>query len=193
VGPFEGCSWYNLPISKLAFWASYLPAVSYLSSPPDEPDILLVQIYLSCMLSVSTLYLGRLQLAKEKGRHPGPSTGMHILKRARRTEGLIMWDIVTLVQLRTLVDLVARFGKRTKGRLTISEYSSEFWLNKHISRKNSLFCAILIGGCADTLAGILQVAEFGAFAIGRYFVPFPALLLSCLVLHGQHHLTLLTC
>ena len=91
------------------------------------------------------------------------------------------------------MDLVARFGKRAKGQLVVLKYSSEFWLNKYISRKNSLFCAILIGGCADALAGILEVAECGVFTIGRYFVPFPALLLSCLVLHSQRHLTLLTC
>jgi hypothetical protein len=142
------------------------------------------------MLSVSILYLSCLQLAKEKGQHPGSSTGVHILKRARRTDGLIMRDIVTLVQLRTLVDLVARFGKRAKGQLVVLDYSSEFWLNKYILRKNSLFCAILIGGCADALAGILEVAECGVFAIGRYFVTFPAFLLSCLVLHSQRHLTL---
>src|ERR1700679_2336445 len=37
----------------------------FVPSHPEEPNILLVQIYFSCMLSVSILYLSCLQLAKD--------------------------------------------------------------------------------------------------------------------------------
>jgi hypothetical protein len=76
--------------------------------------------------------------SNEKGPYPEPSTGMHILKRARRTDGTIIGDIVPLAQLRTLVDLVPRFGKQANIRLakeTVLEYSSEFWLNKYFSKE----------------------------------------------------------
>lgn len=74
----------------------------------------------------------------EKGPYPEPSTGMHLLKRARRTDGSIMGDIIPLAQLRTLVDLVPRFGKQANRRLakeTVLEYSSEFWLNKYFEKE----------------------------------------------------------
>jgi hypothetical protein len=81
--------------------------------------------------------------SNEKGPYPEPSTGMHLLKRARRTDGSIMGDIVPLAQLRTLVDLVPRFGKQANRQLskeTVLEYSSEFWLNKYFEKE--LFYAL---------------------------------------------------
>jgi hypothetical protein len=68
---------------------------------------------------------------------------MHLLKRARRADRSIMGDIVPLAQLRTLVDLVPRFGKQANRQLakeTVLEYSSEFWLNKYFEKE--LFYAL---------------------------------------------------
>ena len=72
------------------------------------------------------------------GRYPDPSTGMHLLKRARQSDGSIMGDIVPLGQLRKLVDLVPCFGKQANRQLakeTVLEYSSEFWLNKYFEKE----------------------------------------------------------
>ena len=63
---------------------------------------------------------------------------MHLLKRARQSDGSIMGDIVPLGQLRKLVDLVPRFGKQANRQLakeTVLEYSSEFWLNKYFEKE----------------------------------------------------------
>ena len=63
---------------------------------------------------------------------------MYVLKRACQADGSIMGDIVPLVQLRTLVDLVPRFGKKANRQLakeTVLEYSSEFWLNKYFEKE----------------------------------------------------------
>jgi hypothetical protein len=63
---------------------------------------------------------------------------MYLLKRARRTGGAIMGDVVPLAQLRTLIDLVPRFGAEADKRLTRGtalEYSSEFWLNKYFDKE----------------------------------------------------------
>ncbi len=63
---------------------------------------------------------------------------MYVLKRACRADGSIMGDIVPLAQLRTLVDLVPRFGKKANRQLakeTVLEYSSEFWLNKYFEKE----------------------------------------------------------
>lgn len=78
-----------------------------------------------------------------KGPYPHPSTGMYLLKRARRNDGNIMGDVVPLSQLRALIDLVPRFGAEADKRLTKEtalEYSSEFWLNKYFDKE--LFYAL---------------------------------------------------
>ena len=68
---------------------------------------------------------------------------MYLLKRARRSDGSIIGDVVPLAQLRTLVDLVPCFGKEASRQLakeTILDYSSEFWLNKYLEKE--LFYAL---------------------------------------------------
>jgi hypothetical protein len=63
---------------------------------------------------------------------------MHLLKRACRTDGSIMGDVVPLAHLQTLVDLVPRFGEQANRQLakeTVLEYSSEFWLNKYFEKE----------------------------------------------------------
>ena len=68
---------------------------------------------------------------------------MYLLKRALRNHGAIMGDIVPLSQLRTLIDLVPRFGAEADKRLTKEtalECGSEFWLNKYFNKE--LFYAL---------------------------------------------------
>jgi len=77
--------------------------------------------------------------SSKKGLCVEPSTGMYLLKRARRSDGSILGDIIPLGHVRTLVDLVPRFGPIAEKRLTKEtslESSSEFWLNKYLDKEN---------------------------------------------------------
>ncbi|KAG1729418.1 hypothetical protein EDD22DRAFT_960913 [Suillus occidentalis] len=70
-----------------------------------------------------------------------PSTQLHLLKRAKRSNGTRVGDIVPVTQLRALVNLVPRFGASADNRLTpynSMEHASQFWLNKYWD-KNSYF------------------------------------------------------
>lgn len=74
---------------------------------------------------------------------PDPITGLYILKRARRSDGELVGDIVPLDQIRALVDIVPRFGLKadphfTKVNSTLQ--SNEFWLNKYFDKE--LFYAL---------------------------------------------------
>jgi hypothetical protein len=76
-------------------------------------------------------------------RKPDPSTGMYVLKRSRRSNGTTMGDVVPLGQLRTLLDIVPRFGADANKQLTKEtslEFSLEFWLNKYFEKE--LFYAL---------------------------------------------------
>ena len=76
--------------------------------------------------------------SNQKGLYLEPSTGIHLLKRAHRSDGSIMGDVIPLAQLQTLVDLVPWFGKQVNKQLakeTVLEYSSEFWLNKYFEKE----------------------------------------------------------
>lgn len=73
---------------------------------------------------------------------PGHTTdvgaaGLYLLKRAMRTNGGPIGDVLPLSYLRSPVHLILRFGKRANPRLTKNtshELSNEFWLN-HYSNK----------------------------------------------------------
>lgn len=63
---------------------------------------------------------------------------MFILKRARRNDQTIMGDVIPLSHIRTLVELVPRFGEKADPRLskeTVLEYSSEFLLDKYFDKE----------------------------------------------------------
>ena len=77
-------------------------------------------------------------LSHLRGLYPDPSTGMYVLKRAQRTDVTIMGDVVPLGQVRTLLDLVPRFGADANKQLTKEtslELSREFWLNKYFEKE----------------------------------------------------------
>jgi hypothetical protein len=68
---------------------------------------------------------------------------MYVLKRSRRSDGMIIGDIAPLGQLRALLDLIPRFGADASKRLTKEtslEYGLEFWLNKYFEKE--LFYAL---------------------------------------------------
>jgi hypothetical protein len=70
-----------------------------------------------------------------------PITQLHLLKRAKRSNGTRIGDVVPVSQLRAPVNLVPRFGAVADMRLTAYnslEHASEFWLN-HFWDKNTFF------------------------------------------------------
>jgi hypothetical protein len=70
--------------------------------------------------------------------NPDPSTGMFVLKRSQRSDGTTMGDVVPLRQLRTLLDIIPRFGVEASKQLTKEtslELSREFWLNKYFTKE----------------------------------------------------------
>jgi hypothetical protein len=69
---------------------------------------------------------------------PEPSSSLYVLKRAKRTDGSMIGDIVPLHQVRALVDLVPRFYDVAARGLTnknSSTYSAEFFLNKYFHKE----------------------------------------------------------
>ena len=73
-----------------------------------------------------------------RGPFPESSTSLYVLKRGKRSNGTIIGDVLPLDQLRTLVDLVPRFGKQANRALTKSnstKYSTEYWLNKYFTKE----------------------------------------------------------
>lgn len=78
-----------------------------------------------------------------KGPYPEPSSGLYLLKRSKRRTGVVMGDVLALDQIRSLVNLTPRFGKKASRFLTKDnslEFSSEFWLNKYFTKE--LFFAL---------------------------------------------------
>jgi hypothetical protein len=70
-----------------------------------------------------------------------PATRLHLLKRAKRSNGTRIGDIIPVAQLRAPVNVVPRFGASADNRLTpynSMEHASEFWLNMYWD-KNTFF------------------------------------------------------
>jgi hypothetical protein len=79
----------------------------------------------------------------ERGLYPDPSTGMYVVKRSQRSDGTNLGDIVPLGRVKTLLDLIPRFGAAANKQLTKEtslEFSREFWLNKYLDKE--LFYAL---------------------------------------------------
>jgi Plavaka transposase len=79
----------------------------------------------------------------QRGIFPDPNTGLFLLKRATRSNGEIAGDIIPLNQLRSLVDIAPRFGRKADPRLTNTNslsFATEFWLNKYFDKE--LFYAL---------------------------------------------------
>ena len=83
------------------------------------------------------------QCPSQKGSYVEPSTGMYCLKRAQRSDGSLFGDVIVLEHIKTLVDLVPRFGEAADKHLskeTVLEHASEFRLNKYFQKE--LFYAL---------------------------------------------------
>jgi hypothetical protein len=73
-----------------------------------------------------------------QGVFPDPNTGLFLLKRAIRSDGELVGDIIPLDQLRSLVDLEPRFGEKANSQLTNTNslsFATEFWLNKYFNKE----------------------------------------------------------
>ncbi|KAG1878544.1 hypothetical protein C8R48DRAFT_745211 [Suillus tomentosus] len=63
-----------------------------------------------------------------------PAMQLHLLKRAKWSNGIRIGDVIPVTQLRAPVNVVPRFGASADPRLTqynSMEHASEFWLNKY--------------------------------------------------------------
>ena len=81
--------------------------------------------------------------SSQRGLFPEPNTGLFLLKKAMRSNGERIGDIVPLDQIRAQADLAPRFGAKANPKLTSSTslvYSTEFWLNKYFDKE--LFYAL---------------------------------------------------
>ena len=70
--------------------------------------------------------------------YPDPTTGFYLLKRAVRSTGEVLGDIVPVDQLRSLVDVAPRFGEEAGPGLANSNsivFAKEFWLNKYFNKE----------------------------------------------------------
>ncbi|KAG1808474.1 hypothetical protein EV424DRAFT_1574242 [Suillus variegatus] len=86
-------------------------------------------------------YVYRFDVIPQGGSDREPSTQLHVLKRARRSNGTRVGDVVPVTQLRAPVNLVPRFGVSADNRLTpynSMEHASEFWLNKYWDKNTYL-------------------------------------------------------
>ncbi|KAI5994395.1 hypothetical protein EDD15DRAFT_2165927 [Pisolithus albus] len=73
------------------------------------------------------------------------SSGLHVLKRAMRSNGERIGDVLPLSHIRSPVHLIPRFGKTANPRLTTHtshEFSTEFWLNRYWN-KHIYYCLSL--------------------------------------------------
>ncbi|KJA23491.1 hypothetical protein HYPSUDRAFT_66180 [Hypholoma sublateritium FD-334 SS-4] len=72
-----------------------------------------------------------------RGQYPDPAAGMYVVKKALRANGDPMGDIVPLQQIRSLVELTPRFGKKADRRFQRSntlQYGNEYWLDKYFDK-----------------------------------------------------------
>ncbi len=73
-----------------------------------------------------------------RGLFRDPATTMYQLKRARRTNGSPMGDVVLLERLRAIVDLGPRLGKKANKKLTyqtILDYCNDLHLNHFYTKE----------------------------------------------------------
>lgn len=62
-----------------------------------------------------------------------PAAGMHIVKRAQRSNGARIGDVIPLNKIVSPAHLIPRFGPHADPRLTLAtsnEFSTDFFLNK---------------------------------------------------------------
>ena len=81
----------------------------------------------------------------QQGIFPDQNTRLYLLKRATHSNNEMVGDIILLNQLRSLMDVVPRFGKKANPRLMNSNslsFALEFWLNKYLN-KELFLCTVI--------------------------------------------------
>ncbi|KAI5996688.1 hypothetical protein EDD15DRAFT_2387099 [Pisolithus albus] len=84
-------------------------------------------------------YVQRFDIVPQAGTYRDPSSQMHILKRAMRSGGQHLGDVIPVSQIRTYANLIPRFGQHADACLTSFnsfKHCREFFLNKYFD-KNS--------------------------------------------------------
>jgi len=73
-----------------------------------------------------------------RGYSPDPATGMYVVKRSLRSNGVRLGDVVPLSQARIPAPLIPRYGDRADPKLTAQnslEFSTEFYLNHFFDKE----------------------------------------------------------
>ncbi|KAI6003153.1 hypothetical protein EDD15DRAFT_2385610 [Pisolithus albus] len=86
-------------------------------------------------------YVQRFDIVPQAGALRDPSTQVHILKRAMRSNGQRLGDVIAVSRIRAYANLIPRFGQCADARLTSFnsfEHCREFLLNKYFD-KNSYY------------------------------------------------------
>lgn len=86
-------------------------------------------------------YVQRFDTVAQPTGNRDPSTQMHVIKRATRSRGERLGDIISLTQIQAYANIIPRFGEHADSRLTSKnalEHSREFFLNKFFD-KNTYF------------------------------------------------------
>jgi hypothetical protein len=78
------------------------------------------------------------QCPRQKGKFMEPLTKMYRIKRAQRSDGSIMGDVIPLGQVRALANLIPIFGEVAEKKLTketVLDYGLEFRLNTYFDKE----------------------------------------------------------
>ena len=107
----------------------------------DIPDCFLTYVQRFDIVPQTHAHSGAVPRAREPC--PEPSSSLYVLKRAKRSDGSTIGDVVPLHQFRALLDLIPRFHEAAARSLTdknSSTYSAEYFLNKYFNKE--LFWAL---------------------------------------------------
>ncbi|KAF8119890.1 hypothetical protein EV363DRAFT_1168896 [Boletus edulis] len=83
------------------------------------------------------VYAERLDVVYQRGSETEPTTGLHVLRMAKRASGENIGEVFPLDQLRSYAHIVPRFGRVADNRLTHSNSiygSKNFFLNKYFDK-----------------------------------------------------------
>ena len=82
-------------------------------------------------------YVQRFNIVPQGTSYQEPTTQMHTLKRATRSGGQWLGDVIPVAQIKAYANLIPRFGQHADPRLTSFnsyEHSCEFVLNKYFDK-----------------------------------------------------------
>lgn len=82
-------------------------------------------------------YVQRFDVVPQPSGSRDSSTQMHVLKRAARSGGERLGDVIPVTQIQAYANVIPRFGNRADPRLTsfnALEHTREFFLNKYFDK-----------------------------------------------------------